>query len=162
MLFGIRAAQLERELGGHAVDYGTHAALGRRYMLKEAERALRPGDTAVLCLEYKLYSGDEINDTLVDYLMARDPDYLLHMRPWNVVRPFTASRPEGCWRAARTGCAHPLAARPATTSGRSTSMAMRRLTTAAEGDGADPRLRLWGQPLSWPMAARWTPPPSAT
>lgn len=100
VLFGIRAALLEREMGGHAVNYGTHAALGRRYMLKEAERVLRPGDTAVLCLEYELYSGDEINDTLVDYLMARDPDYLLHLEPWSVIRAVYGLPParlmEGC------------------------------------------------------------------
>jgi hypothetical protein len=100
VLFGVRAAQLQRELGVHAVNFGTHAALGRRYLLREAERALKPGDTAVLCLEYELYSGDEINDTLVDYLLSRDPGYLLRFEPLKVFRTLYGVPParvvEGC------------------------------------------------------------------
>jgi hypothetical protein len=76
-LFGIQAELIEARLGYPTVNLGTHAALGAGYMLHLARQAARPGDTVLLALEYELYeSGIRRDSVYIDYLFARDPEYL--------------------------------------------------------------------------------------
>lgn len=100
VLFGLRARLMEQESGRHTVNFGSHAGLGRRYLMRDFQRALRRGDTAVLCLEYELYSRDEVSETLADFLLARDPDYLFRLDRWQLLRVLFGVTPgrvvEGC------------------------------------------------------------------
>lgn len=54
-LFGIDTAQLGRDLGVPALNFGLHAAMSLDRMLRETEGALAPGDTLILALEHELY-----------------------------------------------------------------------------------------------------------
>ena len=75
-LFGIQAELIESTLNYPAVNLGTHAALGVRYMLHMARQAAKPGDAVVLAFEYSNYSTLVRRDALyLDYLLARDPAY---------------------------------------------------------------------------------------
>lgn len=57
-LFGLDAALLAKETGIPAVNMGIHGGLGADFILHEALEALRPGDLAVLALEYNLFADD--------------------------------------------------------------------------------------------------------
>ena len=86
-LFGLNAAQIERDTGLPTVNFGTHAALWPDYIFKQVRPALRAGDTVVLAPEYELYFWNRpratalAEDVLLDYLVARDPAYLAGL-PW--------------------------------------------------------------------------------
>ena len=80
VLFGVRAADLTGPLGVPVINLGVHADLGVEYMLYRAKRVLRPGDTALLCFEYRaLVDPAAPNEMLVDYVLSRDPGYLSHL-----------------------------------------------------------------------------------
>ncbi|ACV63613.1 hypothetical protein Dtox_2848 [Desulfofarcimen acetoxidans DSM 771] len=76
-LFGIKSQMIEQELGISAVNMAIHAGLQLDYILKQAHSIAKKGDIILLPLEYELYNytgaPDEI---LVDYVFARDPQYL--------------------------------------------------------------------------------------
>jgi len=59
--FATDSALLERELGLRVVNLGIQHALGLPFMLREASRAVRSGDTIVVSLEYDQYGerGEE-------------------------------------------------------------------------------------------------------
>ena len=56
-LFGIDTAQLGRELGARALNFGLHAAMSLDRILSEAGQAASDGDAIVLALEPALYCG---------------------------------------------------------------------------------------------------------
>jgi hypothetical protein len=58
------------------------------YILSQARQIARPGDTVLLCLEYELYvqGKSDLSDTLVDYVISRDPAYFYSLslpEKWN-------------------------------------------------------------------------------
>lgn len=73
-LFGISAKQIRSEAGIPTVNFGLHASLGAPYMLWLVEKVLKPGDTVLLIFEYYSYTG-KLNEVLMDYVYARDPQY---------------------------------------------------------------------------------------
>ncbi len=79
--FGIKAAELQRELDVPTINGGTHAALGMAYLLESGKRLLKPGDTALVVPEYEVLDYGEDNRATwastmyVDFILARDPDY---------------------------------------------------------------------------------------
>jgi len=91
-LFGLSAAEIEKQTGARTINLGTHAALRSEYLLGQAQRIAKPGDTVLLCLEYELYTYGTLAQTppdevLADYLLARDPDYfsrLSLLEKWNL------------------------------------------------------------------------------
>jgi hypothetical protein len=92
-LFGMSAREMEKETGQRTINLASHAALGTAYMLYEARRVAKPGDTVLLVLEYELYQQgkldrDAADVLLLDYLVARAPDYYFHglslAEQWNV------------------------------------------------------------------------------
>lgn len=74
-LFGIDTAELEARLGLPALNLGSHAGLGLRYILRQARQAVGEGDIVVLPLEYEQYEPGKWEEALVDYIAARDPAY---------------------------------------------------------------------------------------
>jgi hypothetical protein len=91
-LFGISAKEIECETGYRSINLANHAALGPTYMLREAQRAAKSGDTVLVVFEYELYNLGKVErigaDTLqVDYIVSRDPDFFHSLSPmekWNV------------------------------------------------------------------------------
>jgi hypothetical protein len=76
ILFGIKAERLEKELGIPTVNFGVHAGLGADYILHQAKKALRAGDSVILALEYHLLlAGQKPTSTRIDYLLAVDNRY---------------------------------------------------------------------------------------
>src|SRR5262249_16038690 len=74
--FGLRPQDLSRFAGACCVNYGSHAGLGRRYLLARFRGVLHTGDVAMLCPEYEFYEANDLKDTAIDYILARDPTYL--------------------------------------------------------------------------------------
>lgn len=82
-LFGISGQVIEQRTGCRTLNFGTHGGLDLDYILHTAQKNLRPGDTALLAIEYQLYTealGSEPHD---DYVLARDPDYFRQMSWWS-------------------------------------------------------------------------------
>lgn len=78
VLFGISCRMVHDELAIPCVNGGTHGGLDTDYLLKRARNWLAPGDTALLSLPYDLYKFDgKPRDVLIDYVLARDPAYVL-------------------------------------------------------------------------------------
>jgi hypothetical protein len=74
---GIRADVMARQLGVPTVNLGLTASLGSRYIMWNAERDLKPGDSVLLTLEYfLLFRRNGMDPFLVDYIYARDPSYI--------------------------------------------------------------------------------------
>lgn len=71
-LYGIRAARIEAKTGISTVNFGTHAGLATDYILKRAKEILRPGDTAILALEYELYLTRGVNSVYSEFVLADD------------------------------------------------------------------------------------------
>jgi hypothetical protein len=69
-----------------AVNLGTHAGLGADYLLYRARQILRPGDTALLALEYNLGAGWGVGLQLASLVMTSDPAYLLHAPAQDLTR----------------------------------------------------------------------------
>ncbi len=91
-LFGLSAREIERQTGWRTINLATHAALGPTYLLREARRSAKPGDTVLLTLEYELYTFGKISPRrtdaiLLDYIVARDPAFFRELtlrEQWNV------------------------------------------------------------------------------
>ena len=81
VLFGISAETIEKETGVASVNMGTHAVLPMAYHIRILKEFLRPGDTALLALEYEQYDWDErkLDELYVDYLLARDQKFFLSL-----------------------------------------------------------------------------------
>jgi len=80
--FGVLSPRLERELGRPVVNLALHAGLGREFILREGEAAVRPGDVVVLSLEYALLTPESPPDvpTLLD-LLTRGPQAARFVAP---------------------------------------------------------------------------------
>lgn len=79
-LFGISCKQLHQALNIPCVNGGTHAGLGIDYILYRAKEFLKPGDTVLLAIAYEFYSTNQRHpsDLLVDYVLSRDPHFLVN------------------------------------------------------------------------------------
>lgn len=76
---GLSCAQIFESLELPCLNGGTSLISTAESMLYRASKWLKPGDTAVLLLEYELYDGSRrINADFIDYVFARQPDYLFH------------------------------------------------------------------------------------
>lgn len=81
-LFGISSQMITQETGVPTVNTAIHAGLGSDYIFYRARSLAKNGDTVLLPLEYELYiSGARSTDLLIDYVLARDPKYLI-THPW--------------------------------------------------------------------------------
>ena len=98
-LFGLNARKIQVETGFPTINFGTHAGLRINYILSQARQVARPGDTVLLCLEYELYTygRNSMDDSLVDYIVSRDPTYFYDLPlaiKWSV---FMAISDERLW-----------------------------------------------------------------
>ena len=108
--FGLSARRLEERHGIAAVNIGQHAGLGLRYILDYGRRAVFPGDTVVLSLEYGLWEAERVQGVRNTYLLAHDVAYVYALPPLSLVRFLAGVRP-GEWaqliRAPRSGAPAP-------------------------------------------------------
>jgi hypothetical protein len=75
-LFGINSAMLSQAYQRPVVNQGVNAAMLLPYILYRSQQVLKPGDIALLPLEYPLYLyNGETNGQLIDQIMARDPGF---------------------------------------------------------------------------------------
>lgn len=82
-MFGIDTAQLEAFWRRPAINLAVNAGLGLRYILETSKRVARAGDVIVLPMEYALYLDDgSPNAQIIDYAIARDPDYWRSLAWW--------------------------------------------------------------------------------
>jgi len=73
--FGVSCEQINAQLSVECFNGGTNAIVSVDYMLDYARDWLKPGDTALLALEYHNYEYDDVpRRRYVDYLIARDPE----------------------------------------------------------------------------------------
>lgn len=77
-LFGISAQQISEETGLTAINLATHAGLGGDYILRRAEKLIRPGDIVVLPIEHAMYLRSDFaydfrtRDTLSRFVISYD------------------------------------------------------------------------------------------
>ncbi len=75
-LFGIDSAALERAFHRDVINMAVNAGLLLPYILYEARRVLRPGDVAIMALEYPMFTyNGEPNEQMISYLYAFDPRF---------------------------------------------------------------------------------------
>jgi hypothetical protein len=74
--FSYRAATVSAQTRIPAVNFGTHAGLGARYLLDRARVSLRRGDVAVLALEHQLLTMTRPPRVLSEYTASFDWAYL--------------------------------------------------------------------------------------
>ena len=80
--YGINCGVFESQTGMPCANLAVHAGLGLRYEIHYAERIARAGDVLLVAFEYQVYGEDgEYDPVLVDYVMARDPNYLRTLSP---------------------------------------------------------------------------------
>jgi hypothetical protein len=94
-LFGLSAREIEKQTGQRTLNLATHAALGAGYILDNAKKAARPGDTVLLVFEYELYVSGDRDSVWLDYIVARDPKYfhqLPAMKQWDVLMLTSSQR----------------------------------------------------------------------
>ena len=91
-LYGISAAQIEQQTGLSAFNFCTYSNLDLPYILHRAKQVLKPGDTALLCLEYAYYAHDFPQDATVGTVMLGDRNYFLHFS-WGEKLLWTLSAP---------------------------------------------------------------------
>ena len=99
VLFGISAETIEKATGIPSVNMGTHAVLPMTYHLRVLQEVLRPGDTALLALEYELYHRDEkkLDELYLDYLLSRDHEYFLKLPLFRQIQIFTQTPVDRIW-----------------------------------------------------------------
>jgi hypothetical protein len=74
--FSYRAATVSAQTRIAAVNFGTHAGLGARYLLDRARGSLRRGDVAVLALEHQLLTMTRPPRVLSEYTASFDLAYV--------------------------------------------------------------------------------------
>ena len=84
---GIDTGGVSKALGVNAVNFGSFASLGSATLLWEARKVLKPGDTAVLALEYALYSSQRPSEPEIDFVMGCGRDFI-RQRPLSEVAMF--------------------------------------------------------------------------
>lgn len=78
-LFGINSELLESLTGYPVINTGVNAGLLLSYTLYSADRFIKPNDIVVMMLEYPMYNYQgEVGESLIDYTLARAPDYFYH------------------------------------------------------------------------------------
>jgi hypothetical protein len=84
-LFGISCKTIHDRLKIGCVNFGTHAGISVDYMLYRTQAVAQPGDTVILPLEYSVYTENGTpSDVFIDYVVGRDPKYLLSIDPISV------------------------------------------------------------------------------
>jgi hypothetical protein len=76
---GLSAQRISETIGVPSFNFGLQAGLGLRLILYEAKKVLRPGDTAILVLEYSHYIDDRWNEVSSDVLFGCGGDYFRQM-----------------------------------------------------------------------------------
>ena len=74
--YSFSAAQLSRRIGLPAVNFGTHAGLGARYLLDRAARDMEAGDIVVLTIENGLLRNERPTPELTRFVQFYDPGYI--------------------------------------------------------------------------------------
>lgn len=69
---GINAEMISKATGLPTLNMGLFAALGPQILLNEAKQTLKPGDTAMLALEYNAYTYDGPTAPAVDFILGCD------------------------------------------------------------------------------------------
>jgi hypothetical protein len=72
---GINAGILSQVTGRTTVNFGLFAGIGPDIVLYEARRILKPGDTALLALEYNHYVSEGPSADALDYVLRCGRDY---------------------------------------------------------------------------------------
>jgi len=80
-LFGISSEMIEAGTGMRAVNFSTHATITLKYLFYKARQVLRPGDIALLALEYRFYYPKDVSALFSEYVIGSDPGYLSDL-PW--------------------------------------------------------------------------------
>lgn len=78
---GINAAMMADQLGLPVLNFGLHAGLGPRLILHNAERVLRPGDVALLVLEYNHYVYDRFSPYALELIFDCMPEVFAEATP---------------------------------------------------------------------------------
>jgi len=73
---GVNAQALSDALGIRAQNFGLQGSFGPGFELFLAQKALRPGDTVLLSLEYSAYVMDKPTDIALDVMAGCGRDYL--------------------------------------------------------------------------------------
>lgn len=73
--YSVRAKALQSQFGIPVINNALHAGLNIKYLLHRARQSLRPGDTALLFIEYFLYSRYEPEWVQADYFLPHDLPY---------------------------------------------------------------------------------------
>lgn len=72
--YSFKARVLTEELKRPTINFGITAGLQVRYMLEQARKVAKSGDTVVLIPEYSIYE-DELHWSMMDYVLSHDPAY---------------------------------------------------------------------------------------
>lgn len=70
LAFGVDSSIVARDTPFRPVNLALHAGMGLRFMLREVEETLRPGDLVVLSIEYQHFTGHQV-DMLLQLLEQR-------------------------------------------------------------------------------------------
>ena len=93
--FGVRAELIAAATGRPAINMGTLASLEMPYILGWAQGSIKPSDTVLLIFEYELYADTALpNGVFVDYVFARDQQYLKTLAPAEQVGLMLSMRPD--------------------------------------------------------------------
>ncbi|TAF55948.1 MAG: hypothetical protein EAZ61_03755, partial [Oscillatoriales cyanobacterium] len=85
--YGIRCATIVERTGLYCVNGGIHAGIGIDYLLDRARDWLRPGDIALLPLEFNHYTDRGIpSKFFIHYVLRYDRDYILQRPPLEQLR----------------------------------------------------------------------------
>ncbi len=85
--FGISCSQIHKETSISCLNGATTFPLGTDYILTRSRSWLKPGDLVLLPLEYGHYLHDgKPSNLLIDYVLSRDPKYLLSLNLIDQVR----------------------------------------------------------------------------
>jgi len=76
---GLSAQRISETIAVPSFNFGLQAGLGLRLILFEAKKVLRPGDTAILVLEYSHYVDDRWNEVSSDVLFGCGEEYFRQM-----------------------------------------------------------------------------------
>lgn len=102
--FGVDTNMIEAATGRPSINLGGHGGLGLAYMLREARRAARTGDTIILSIEYAVLDIDVTPPKLLrEYVLHFDRSYLAQARWRDLPYFFFWSTPEDLLRAALIG-----------------------------------------------------------
>jgi hypothetical protein len=76
--FGVRAEQMQMELGIPSINFGTHAALPLSYLIERVKNISNSGDIVLFLPEYEYYFTPpaQLNPVALKYLLSCDPSFL--------------------------------------------------------------------------------------